>query len=72
MAKNHNPNRLTVGDKVMLPARSADLVPHRDGNDAVWEIIGFQLGERIATLHLVGADSSRTCGSVTALLRPVK
>lgn len=72
MAKrNVNPNNLTTGSRVMLPARE-DGVAHRDGNDAVWEVTGFQLDDKLATLHLVDADASRTCGAVTAALRPVK
>lgn len=60
---------LKAGDKVMLPLR-ADGVAHRDGNDAVWEVVDLQVDGRMATLHLVGADKSRTCGAATKTLRP--
>lgn len=58
-----------IGDKVRLPLH--DGIAHRDGDDAVWEITGFQAEGRICSLHLVGADASRTAGAVTKALRPV-
>jgi hypothetical protein len=57
------------GDKVMCALRE-DGVAHRDGNDAVWEILSFQADGDLVTLHLVGADPSRTCGHFTKSLRP--
>lgn len=69
--KNTNPLNLKAGDKVLLPLRK-DGMELRDGNDAVWEIVSFQLDGAMATLHLVGAPASRTAGASTAALRPVK
>ena len=53
-----------IGTIVQLPAR-ADGVEHRDGNEALWEIVALQLDGKLATLHLVGAAADRTCGAAT-------
>ena len=53
---------LAVGDKVTLNPR-ADGVPHRDGNDAVWEVLDVS-PQGLLLLHLVGAPAGRTAGAL--------
>jgi hypothetical protein len=68
MAKNTNPQNLAAGDIVTLAPRK-DGVPHRDGNDAQWEIISISSG--LAFLHLVGAPANRTASAGAASLTKV-
>ncbi len=67
---NKKTNTLPAGTIVKLPAR-ADGIAHRDGNEALWEVVeSFDYG--VSTLHLVGADETRTCGAATKTLIVVK
>jgi hypothetical protein len=68
---NPNPHNLKKGDKVMFSLRK-DGIPHRDGNDAVWELLEDPTDIGLTYLHLVGADKSRTAGAAASSLRPVK
>lgn len=63
-----NPHGLQIGDWVTLPPR-ADGIPHRHGNDAIWEVIELtDIG--LVTLHLVGGSCYDTCGSFAVSVIP--
>lgn len=67
---NRNPNNISAGDVVTLAPRR-DGIPHRDGNDAKWEVVTLNdLG--LALLHLVGGDSGRTAGAAASALTKVR
>lgn len=67
--KNMNPHNLTVGSEVILAPR-ADGVEHREGNDAVWEIMSIHEGTGTVMLHLAGAGPEATCGAHLSSLTP--
>lgn len=60
-----------IGDRVMLPLRF-DGVPHRHGNDAVWEVIQIcETMPNLVTLALVGGQKGDTCGAMFSACRKI-
>jgi hypothetical protein len=69
MAKNLNPQNIVPGDIVTLAPRK-DGIPHRDGDDARWEVLSIG-AQGLTFLHLVGAPANRTCGAAAYSLTKV-